>query len=171
MTKYTVLLVLLLCVFSVSSEAAVRLSEPVIIDAESETFAKDLSTIESLPTSLAPTGLASVLAAPDAFLNTPIALQLEVAKVCQKKGCFFIGQQDGQHIRVSFQDYEFFVPSDIGGRTVELVGHIVARTVSPQQAKHLSKDLGTANAVASGPTYEFVALSARVFHAAGDPQQ
>lgn len=71
-------------------------------------------------------------------------------------------QQDKNVIRVSFKDYSFFVPKDIGGQQVTLAGVLVEKELSPEQADHYSKDLGEDNSVQSGRTYEIVATSVRI---------
>ena len=153
------ILFLLICVISACSLAqaeTIRLSEPVQTDAESETFG---APIEGLPEIVA---LSDLLQSPDQYLETTIAVKAKVAKVCQKKGCFFIAQQDSDVIRVAFKDYGFFVPTDIGGREFTLVGELARHKISPKQAQHLSKDLGEKGSVTSGVRYEIVATSVRV---------
>ncbi|MEM7358222.1 MAG: DUF4920 domain-containing protein [Pseudomonadota bacterium] len=135
---------------------ALRLSEPVQTDEHSETFG---TPIEDLPELVQ---ISELVSSPDKFMQTPIAMTARVAKVCQKKGCFFVAQQGDDNIRVSFVDYSFFVPTDIGGRDVTLVGELVAHEISPEMAKHFSKDLGEENAIQSGRIYEVVARSVRV---------
>ena len=65
-------------------------------------------------------------------------------------------------LRVSFVDYSFFVPTDISGRRVTLVGELVRVERSDEQAEHMSEDLGSNAAVESGVVYEIVATSVRV---------
>jgi hypothetical protein len=148
--------------------AVVRLSEPVQSDNKSEVFAIDEASAALFNEHVEPVPLADVLASPDRFLQANMRLDLKVKQVCQKKGCFFIGQQGGESLRVTFQDYAFFVPSDIAGREVMLVGKLLSKDVSPQQAKHLSKDLQQKGAIVSGKQYEFVASAVRVLSARGD---
>ena len=82
--------------------------------------------------------------------------------MCQKKGCFFIAQHAGKAIRVTFKDYSFFVPTDIAGRKVTLVGELIQNEVSEAQATHLSKDLGEQGSVKRGVQYQLVASSVKV---------
>ncbi len=144
---------LLTVVFSVH---AVRLSEPVQADELSETFG---ARIQTMPEQVK---LNELLRSPDKYANRVVSLSAEVSQVCQKKGCFFIAQQDDKIIRVAFKDYGFFVPTDIGGRTVTIVGELVVRQLSTKQAEHYNKDLGKSAAVNSGSAYEIVATSVRV---------
>lgn len=134
----------------------VRLSEPVEVSDGYETFG------EPLPESGEPLSLSAVMQAADDFVDTEVKISMKVDQVCQKKGCFFIGQ-DGEHlVRVSFKDYEFFVPSNISGRLVTLYGVFEEREMTQKQADHLSEDVGKDAAFAPGPTYEIVAVSVRV---------
>ncbi len=152
-----VLLTSLLLFWSVALHAeALRLSEPVQQDDVSETFGEPVS---EWPDAVA---LPQVLQDPQSFLNQSMAMRVEVDKVCQKKGCFFIAQQAGEMIRVSFKDYGFFVPTDIGGRQVSLLGELVEVQVSEAQAKHLSKDLNEKGRIKQGTQYQIVASSVRV---------
>ena len=134
----------------------IRLSEPVQMDEASETFG---SPVEILPEIKS---LSDILEDPSSHLGEQLALKVEVSKVCQKKGCFFIAQQSGKTIRVSFKNYGFFVPTDIGGRKVTLLGELIEVDVSSAQAKHFSKDIGESGKVKPGKQYEIVASSVRV---------
>jgi len=133
-----------------------RLSNPIESNAESETYG---APIKEVPDRI---GLSDLLNTPQDYLQKKVSLQARVSKVCQKKGCFFIAQQGKDTLRVSFKDYGFFVPTNIGGRQVLLVGELVARNVSEAQASHWSKDLGKAGSVPSGAVYEIIASSVRV---------
>lgn len=83
-----------------------RLSEPVAQDAKSETFGAELDeTLQKVT-------LKDLVAQSADYVGKPFQLDTEVAKVCQKKGCFFIAQQGNDVMRVAFRDYGFFVPTD-----------------------------------------------------------
>lgn len=141
---------------STTQAEVIRLSDPVQKDASSETFGQPLS---ALPQRVA---LKTLLESPAEYLKHPFSVTTKVAKVCQKKGCFFIAQAGSEIIRVAFKDYGFFVPTDIGGKTVTLVGELITHQRSAKQAEHFSKDLGENSALESGLTYEIVATSVRV---------
>jgi len=145
-------------IIAVSGTAApLRLSEPVVSTPSHETFGAPVDD------SLAVHALADVMTQPDAYAEQVIAVRSRVGRVCQKKGCFFVAQAGPHAVRVSFKDYGFFVPTDIGGRTVVLVGSLIKRQVSKDEAEHFSEDLGGAGGeVRSGDVYEIVATSVRV---------
>lgn len=152
-------LVTIFVICSIPSVVAdvVRLSEPVMQDADSETFGAVLDT--SRPIS----DLALLLNEPDKKLGLPFVVKTRISKVCQRKGCFFIAQQDHHIVRVSFKDYGFFIPTDSNGKTVLLSGELIKKELSAEQAEHFSADLKAAKqAIKPGVVYEIVADSIRI---------
>jgi hypothetical protein len=63
-------------------------------------------------------------------------------QVCQKKGCFFILPAGDEDIRVTFKDYQFFVPTDAAGSKVQLTGVFKVKEFSEEQARHYAEDAG-----------------------------
>jgi len=138
-------------------QKVIRLSEPVEQTPGYETFG-------SLPDeSASAVSLTEIVKHGDRFAGQTVRVDAKVAEVCQKKGCFFIAREGDAVVRVSFRDYAFFVPTDIGGKRIMLVGEVVARDVTPDEATHYAEDLGNPAApVKPGKTYEIVATSVRV---------
>ncbi len=136
--------------------AVIRLSEPVESTAEYETFGA------ALDESVTDVTLSALVEEGDGYLGEPVQVTARVSQVCQKKGCFFIAQEGNAVIRVSFKDYGFFVPTDISGRRVTMVGELVERELSEEQADHMNEDLGDPDAMQAGVVYEIVATSVRV---------
>ncbi|MEM7083167.1 MAG: DUF4920 domain-containing protein [Pseudomonadota bacterium] len=136
--------------------AVVRLSEPVESDEHAETFG------DKLDKSMVVQSLHSVLEAADHHLDNPFALRVAVKKVCQKKGCFFVAQDGEATIRVAFKDYGFFVPTDIAGKTVTLVGVLKARALTEDEAAHYSSDLGEEGSIRAGLMHEIEATLVQV---------
>ena len=135
----------------------IRLSEPVAQDANSETFGVILD--KSLPT----LSMQDLAIDATSHLTKPFQVEARIAKVCQKKGCFFIAQQDQHILRVSFRDYGFFIPTDSSGKTVTLAGVLVQKDISPEQAAHYKADLNSdTEMVKPGVVYEIVADSVRI---------
>ena len=150
---------LLASLTSIADEATntvIRLSEPVAATATSETFGAELVGIGEEMT------LASLMQDPEAWAEKTVRVETRVAKVCQKKGCFFIAQDGATMARVSFRDYGFFVPTDIGGKIVLLEGSLVRVRRSIEQAAHLAEDLGDEATVAPGLAWEIIADSVQV---------
>jgi hypothetical protein len=142
--------------FSVYAEP-LRLSEPVIQDARSETFGVKLDN------GLPKITMASLVTDSASHLAKPFQVEARIAKVCQKKGCFFIAQQEQHILRVSFRDYGFFIPTDSSGKSVILAGELVQKEISPEQAAHFKADLKSETAmVKSGVVYEIVAVSVKI---------
>ena len=47
---------------------------------------------------------------------------------------------DGEPIRITFKDYAFFMPKDIAGKTVVLVGIAKKQTISVETLRHYAED-------------------------------
>jgi hypothetical protein len=135
----------------------VRLSEPVAVTDTSETFG---SLIDE---TLHKVDLGSLSKQPSKHAKQPFIVETKIAKVCQKKGCFFIAQDGDTIMRVSFKDYGFFIPSDTAGRTVTLAGELVKKDLSEEQAAHYRADLQLdSDIVKAGEVYEIVASGIRI---------
>lgn len=135
----------------------IRLSEPVAVTATHETFGA------VMPDAADPVPLATLVAQHDDYAGKRVVIAARVSEVCQTKGCFFIAQDGTTTVRVSFEDYRFFVPTDISGRQVTLLGKLQQVELSAEQAAHFEEDLGSADArVAPGPQFEIVASAVRV---------
>ncbi|WKN45009.1 DUF4920 domain-containing protein [Tunicatimonas pelagia] len=67
----------------------------------------------------------------------------EVTGVCQMKGCWMtVNVGNNREMMVRFKDYGFFVPKDITGQTVVIVGEALVETVSVDDQRHLAEDAG-----------------------------
>lgn len=150
-------LLLCLCLSPAVYAETLRLSAPVTQDANTETFGKTLDV------SLPKVTLAGLLNDSQNYLGKQVQIDTRIAKVCQKKGCFFIAQQNEHVLRVSFKDYGFFVPTDSSGKTVTLNAELIQKNLSPEQAAHFKSDLKTdSDLVKSGVVYELVATAVRI---------
>lgn len=139
------------------SADGLRLSEPVAKTAESETFGVVLDT--SLPR----VSLTELYNNSDKYLNKRVLVSTKVAKVCQKKGCFFIAQENGITIRVAFKDYGFFVPTDSTNKQVLLAGELIQKNLSAEQAEHFNSDLrDKSTALKAGSVLEIIAESVQI---------
>jgi len=118
------------------SSNPIRLSEPVEVTATHEVFGAPLGETESR------ISLAQLIGNGDSYQGKQVLVETRIAKVCQKKGCFFIAQEGEVTARVSFEDYGFFVPTDSGGKSVILLGTYSRQAVSSAEAEHFSSDLG-----------------------------
>lgn len=135
----------------------VRLSEPVEVTDTHETFGAVMSdTVD-------PISLSRLVENHANYEGLSVVVNARVSKICRKKGCFFIAQDGPTTVRVAFKDYGFFVPTDISGRHVTLVGELKRVELTEEQAAHYKSDLGSADVnVAPGPQFEIVATAVRV---------
>jgi hypothetical protein len=114
----------------------IRLSEPVASTESHEVFGA------MLPDHGTPMSLGELIEGNDKYQDQEVLLATRIAKVCQKKGCFFVATEGAATARVSFKDYEFFIPTDSGGKDVVLLGTFSRKNVSKEEAEHYAADLG-----------------------------
>ncbi len=153
---FTVWLLLVVTV-AVAESPVVRLSEPVAVDGDTETFGA------IVPADPEPLPLSEVLATPDRHLDSDVVFSARIGKVCQKKGCFFIARDGDAVVRVTFKDYGFFIPTDSGGKRAVFKGTLHRENVTEAAAEHFAEDLGDdATAIEAGPTYTIVASAIRI---------
>ena len=117
-------------------DAVKRLSEPVEVTATHEYFGAKLAETG------APLSLGDLMKDNEKYLDHEVLVETRIAKVCQKKGCFFVAQEGASTARVTFKDYGFFIPTDSGGKNVVLLGTFSRKSVSEEQAEHYAADLG-----------------------------
>lgn len=76
-----------------------------------------------------------------------VKIEGEVESVCQAKGCWMkLKLANGETMRVTFKDYGFFVPKDIEGKTVVILGDAKVRETSVDELQHYAKDAGKSEA-------------------------
>ena len=96
------------------------------------------------------------------FLDHDVRVTTNITQVCQAKGCFFVAVENENWARVTFRDYEFFIPTDSVGFSATIIGHFTEKSVSADQVKHYSDDLGEqkmVNEVTPSIEYSIVASS------------
>ena len=135
--------------------AVTRLSEPVEVTASHEVFGS------TLPETGTPLSLADLMKDDQKYLDQEVLVATRIAKVCQKKGCFFVAQEGPSTARVTFKDYGFFIPTDSGGKNVVLWGAFSRKSVSKEQAEHYATDLGEA-AAAEPEEFEYSIVASAV---------
>ena len=151
------LVVLALCAASPAmAENVVRLSEPVEVGAGYEVFGAPVGENgEAVP-------LGEIIAASGTYAGQKVHTTAKVAKVCQKKGCFFVAHDGAATARITFVDYSFFVPTDSGGKDVTIVGTFNRKTLSEAQAQHYAQDAGEDPAKVQGPREEYSIVATSV---------
>lgn len=66
-----------------------------------------------------------------------------IKSVCKKKGCWMILElPKGEDVRVTFKDYEFFVPKDSEEAEVIVEGKAFLNKISVEDQKHYAEDEG-----------------------------
>jgi transcriptional regulator of heat shock response len=131
-----------------------RLSEPVATSDNSETFGSVINT------ALPKVSMSDLVTNSAEYVGKGFQVETKVAKVCQKKGCFFIAQQGNNVMRVAFKDYSFFVPTDSTGKTVTLAGELIQKEMTAEQVAHFNQDMqGGSAAIKEGLVYEILANS------------
>jgi len=137
--------------------AVTRLSEPVEVTATHEIFGS------TLPETGTPLSLGDLMKDNEKYLDQEVLVKTRIAKVCQKKGCFFVATEGPSTARVTFKDYGFFIPSDSGGKNVVLLGTFSRKSVSQEQAEHYAADLGeTAEPTPEMFEYSIVASAIKI---------
>lgn len=68
----------------------------------------------------------------------------KIAKTCVKKGCWLtVDMGEAEAMRVTFKDYDFFVPkSGMEGKDVVFEGMVKKSVTTVEQLKHFAKDAG-----------------------------
>jgi hypothetical protein len=85
--------------------------------------------------------IADVMKEAENHLGHAMTYKGTVAEVCSKKGCWMTLQAGNtEPVRITFKDYAFFVPKDLAGKEVALVGQMQKETVSVAMQKHLAED-------------------------------
>ncbi len=92
------------------------------------------------PTLSEATPLADVLRAPETFTEKPILLSGTLVDVCQKKGCWTVLREGGEHIRIRFLGYGFFLPPDAVGARAQAEGVVTVKTISEDRARHYEEE-------------------------------
>lgn len=100
----------------------------------------------------------------DQAFTDPILVKAEVTNVCQAKGCWLALKNSEGDVRVTFEDYGFFVPPSLVGKTVLVEGAIEKKQLSLADSKHYVEDAGgdPATVTEAISEYSLVASGVRV---------
>ena len=69
-----------------------------------------------------------------------IAFTTEILENCEKKGCWMTVDAGSEEVRVSFKDYDFFVPLDSKGHVTTLNGELFYDTLTVDELRHYAMD-------------------------------
>lgn len=134
----------------------IKLSEPVIVTDSYEVYGSKVeepTTTNSLTTAI--TTLKSVN-------QKKVTVKTSIAEVCEKKGCFFIAQDDKNTARVTFEDYSFFIPTDSQGKDVTIIGTLSKKVLTEEQAKHYAEDAGKSAEDIKGEQVEYSIVASSI---------
>lgn len=100
--------------------------------------------------SLPLTPLASIVAEPERFADRVVRTQGEVARVCQRMGCWMELRErpEAPGVRVPMAGHSFFLPRDSAGRHATLQGRVTLQPLSPEARAHLESEGAVATASA-----------------------
>ena len=98
---------------------------------------------------------------PETHADRTVIVEGKVDKVCQMKGCWLELMPEGESrgVRVTFENYGFFVPKDSMGWNARLEGKFVREELSKRDVDHLVGEGATLSPLADGSAvqYSFVA--------------
>jgi len=92
-----------------------------------------------------PLSLAQALKQKEALAGKEIVVRAQVDQVCQAMGCWLTlkdPKDKTANVRVSFDNYSFFVPKDSAKRTANVQGKLFDKELSAAEARHYAKDAG-----------------------------
>ena len=139
-------------------DGVVRLSEPVLVTDSHEVFGAPLPEDGDV------LSIAELLNDSDTYQGKSVLVETRIAKVCQKKGCFFVATDGAATARITFKDYGFFIPTDSGGKQATLYGVFSRQPVSEAEAEHYADDLGESGKLnAEDFSYSIVAKGVKIF--------
>jgi hypothetical protein len=136
--------------------SVVRLSEPVEATEAYEVFGAPL------PDKNPGLSLQEIIERESDLVGREVRVSTRIAKVCQKKGCFFIATEGDAWARITFADYGFFIPTDSGGKQATLVGTFSRQELSPERAAHYEMDLGEQSNEKDIPPFEYSIVATSV---------
>jgi hypothetical protein len=120
-----------------------------------ESYGKPFS-LKSMPLSLA-----DAIKSPS---ESPVLLKAKVGKVCKKKGCWMSLISKSGEVRVTFENYGFFVPITLVGKNILLEGVLKSHKMSLKETKHFVEDEGgnPSKVTKARTEYRVVATSVKV---------
>ncbi len=86
------------------------------------------------------TEAATLLAAPQDFVDKTIRVEGRVTDVCQQAGCWMVIAEGDQSMRVLMKDHSFSVDKNGTGATCQVEGTVVAHALDPEVVAHLESE-------------------------------
>jgi hypothetical protein len=98
-----------------------------------ETFGKPITSKKVV-------SLTEVVKQPEKYKDGKILLEGKIKDVCQMKGCWLMLSQGNEAIRIKFEGYSFFVPTDSRGKKARVEGKLMLETLSEETARHYASE-------------------------------
>src|SRR5262249_23077067 len=86
------------------------------------------------------TSVTEVVEQIDKYDNKEVLVEGSIRDVCQNKGCWLIVSDGKKSMRVTFENYGFFVPKDSQSKKVALQGVFKRATLSEAKARHYNSE-------------------------------
>jgi len=90
---------------------------------------------------------------------TEVIFTTEITENCKKKGCWMKVAAGEEEIRVSFKDYDFFVPLDSEGHETTISGVLFYDTLTVEQLRHYAMDAEASEDSIANITEPIITLS------------
>ncbi len=87
------------------------------------------------------TPLADIVAEPERFRDRVVRTEGEIARVCQRAGCWMeLRADEGPAVRVPMAGHAFFLPRDSAGRHATMQGRVTIQELSADHRAHLESE-------------------------------
>lgn len=105
-------------------------------ESEWEVFGKEISAVEYV-------SISDVIDEFELDVEKEFKISGELSSVCQKKGCWTILEtEDKRNVRMTFENYGFFLPVDYAGKQVIAEGKGLKKVTSVNELRHYAEDAG-----------------------------
>ncbi|WP_375578561.1 DUF4920 domain-containing protein [Marivirga tractuosa] len=146
-----------------SSEQSSEVEEKVETEKE-DTFLGESFNVENVTT------LDILVRDMNSYDSVMAVVEAKVTEVCQAKGCWMkVDLPNGETMRVTFKDYGFFMPKDLAGKSVKMIGTAKIEATDVETLKHFAEDGGEseeeiAKIIEPKMDYKFVASGVKIMN-------
>jgi Domain of unknown function (DUF4920) len=121
-----------------TTASATKNNQSVTAQKDSKTFGEKITTKGSMSYD----ALLSKMASANKLEDVKVSGTVET--VCQAKGCWMkiASKKGAPSMHVQFKDYAFFMPKDLAGKKVVMLGKVEKEVVSVENLRHFAADEG-----------------------------
>jgi hypothetical protein len=132
------IIALMSCNKSLQTADTTKSNQTVTAQKDGKTFGEKITAKGSMPYD----ALLSKMGTADKLDNVKVSGTVQT--VCQAKGCWMkiASEKGAPSMHVQFKDYAFFMPKDLAGRKVVMLGKVVKEVVSVENLRHFAADEG-----------------------------